>query len=35
VAEIVEVELGPDELSALRGAADRIRERVGDLAAAS
>ena len=35
VAEIVEVELSPDELTALRGAADRIRERVGDLAAAS
>jgi hypothetical protein len=31
----VEVELSPDELTALRGAADRIRERVGDLAAAS
>ena len=35
VVEIVEVELSPDELTALRGAADRIRERVGDLAAAS
>jgi malate dehydrogenase len=35
VAEIVEVDLSPDELTALRDAAERIRERVGDLAAAS
>jgi malate dehydrogenase len=31
VREIVEVDLAPDELSALRAAADRIRERVGAL----
>ncbi len=33
--EIVELELAPDELAALREAADRIRERVGALAGAS
>lgn len=31
VREIVEVDLAPDELTALRAAADRIRERVGAL----
>ena len=31
VREIVEVDLAPDELTALRAAADRIRERVGTL----
>lgn len=31
VREIVEVDLAPDELAALRAAADRIRERVGAL----
>lgn len=35
VVEIVQVDLSPDELTALREAADRIRERVGDLTAAS
>ncbi|MBW0115946.1 malate dehydrogenase [Pseudonocardia sp. KRD-169] len=32
VREIVELDLRPDELAALRAAADRIRERVGALA---
>ena len=32
VREIVEVDLAPAELAALRAAADRIRERVGALA---
>lgn len=32
VREIVELELAPDELAALRTAADRIRERVGEPA---
>jgi malate dehydrogenase len=35
VAEIIQVDLAPEELTALRAAADRIRERVGDLAPAS
>jgi malate dehydrogenase len=35
VREIVELDLRPDELAALREAADRIRERLGQLAAAS
>jgi malate dehydrogenase len=35
VTEIVELDLSPDELASLRGAADRIRERVGDLATSS
>ena len=33
VREIVELPLAPDELTALRAAADRIRERLGALAA--
>jgi malate dehydrogenase len=33
VREIVELDLRPDELAALRAAADRIRERLGQLAA--
>jgi malate dehydrogenase len=35
VVEIIQVDLAPEELTALRAAADRIRERVGDLAPAS
>ncbi|WP_296370368.1 MULTISPECIES: malate dehydrogenase [unclassified Pseudonocardia] len=35
VREIVELDLLPDELAALREAADRIRERLGQLAAAA
>jgi len=35
VREIVVLDLLPDELAALRAAADRIRERLGQLAAAS
>lgn len=35
VREIVELDLLPDELTALREAADRIRERLGQLAAAA
>jgi malate dehydrogenase len=35
VRQIVEVDLAPDELGALRAAADRIRERVGTLAAST
>jgi malate dehydrogenase len=35
VREIVELDLRPDELAALRDAAERIRERLGQFAAAS
>ncbi len=35
VREIIEIDLTADELTALRAAADRIRERAGELAAAS